>query len=179
MHPDTLPDAPHGRGAHSDAVARWYALRTRSRFEFAVREGLRAAGIEEYLPVHTIETREAGRTQLTKLPIFPGYIFARFVAAREALVVLRTRGVVEILGAAGVPIAIPDEEIANLRSFAGYSRPVKVTRCVPGAVVRVKRGPFAGVAGVVKRVKGAATLTVSVPMLGRAVSVEIDAADLD
>lgn len=170
-------DALQRRGAHARSC--WYALRTRSRFEFAVREGLRASGVDEFLPVHTIETREAGRTQLTKLPIFPGYIFARFVAPRESLVVLRTRGVVEILGAAGVPIAIPDEEIANLRAFAGYSRPVKTSRAVPGSTVRVNRGPFAGVTGVVKRTKGAATLTVAVPMLGRAVSVEIDAADLE
>jgi transcription antitermination factor NusG len=179
------PVARQGREAHSgdDAALlsdlRWYALRLRSRFEFAVRDALHAAGIEEFLPTYTTETRAPGRTQLTTRPLFAGYIFAKFSAAGASNDVLRTRGVAGILGAAGVPTAIPDGEIANLQRMAAKS--VSVSRCsyVAGETVQIARGPFAGVIGEVTRTQGAVRLTVAIPILGRAVSVAIDVADLD
>ena len=75
-------------------MPRWHALRTRSRFEFAVQAGLQAADIEEFLPTFVTETRWSDRTHSTTRPLFSGYIFARFDPA-HAPAVLRTRGVVQ------------------------------------------------------------------------------------
>lgn len=141
-------------------------------------EGLRANGIEEFLPTFTEETRWTDRTRSTTRPLFTGYIFARFDPT-AATTVLQTRGVVQILSIDSQPVAIADQVIADLRRFLDSPAPVASCPYVAGAPVRVARGPFAGVTGVISRVKGATTLTVPVEILGRAVSVQIDAGDVE
>jgi transcription antitermination factor NusG len=158
--------------------AAWFALRLRSRFEFAVRDALAAQGIDQFLPTRAETARWTDRQVVTTKPLFSGYIFGRFdpVAAHDA--VLRTRGVVQILGI-GAPEAVPDAVIANLQRIAAQPSPVSLCPYVAGETVTVARGPFAGVTGVISRVKGASSLSIPVAILGRAVSVAIDAADID
>lgn len=157
---------------------RWFALRVTSRHEFSVDRALRGAGVESFVPVYREETSWTDRTSLTTRPLFAGYAFARFDPS-EAPAVLQARGVVQILGV-GRPEAIPDEVIAGLR-FADGRRAKSVPYCphVAGDVVTVARGPFAGLTGEISRVRGATMLTIPVEILGRAVSVQIDAADVE
>lgn len=144
-----------------------------------MRDQLRAAGVPEFLPTRDEETRWTDRTNLTTRPLFAGYIFAQFdPSSRDT--VLRTRGVVQILSLDQRPEPISDEEIANLRLFvAAAARAEPCAYVAVGSAVRVERGPFAGVEGVVTRAKGAATLTISVEILGRSVSVALDPADVE
>jgi transcription antitermination factor NusG len=149
----------------------------KSRHEFAVRDLLRAAGIEEFLPTREVTTQWTDRIAKVTRPLFHGYIFIRCVQT-DAAQVLRTRGVVQILGVER-PEAIPDEVITNLQRLAAL--PAALAECpyVAGESVVVARGPFAGVAGVISRVQGATSLSIPVEILGRAVSVRIDAADVE
>jgi len=153
------------------------------RYAFAVRDQLRALGIPEFLPVYTEESRWTDRIALVTRPLFPGYIFARFdPETDERIEVLRTRGVASILLIDGRPAAIADAEIADLRRLVRAPRAVRPCPYVAGSTITVARGPFAGVTGIVTRVRGATglttTLTVPVAILGRSVAVEIDAADV-
>lgn len=157
----------------------WYALRVRSRADFAVRDLLRAAGIEEYLPTYDETVKWTDRERVTTRALFPGYIFARFLPS-DSPALLQTRGVVQILGTGnGEYSAIPDVVIADLRRIVGARVPVAGCPYVAGAAVRVAKGPFAGVTGVITRVKNATTLSVPVEILGRSVAVSIDAADVE
>jgi transcriptional antiterminator RfaH len=156
----------------------WHALRLRSRHEFAVRDSLRAANVTEFLPTITVESRWTDRIAIVTRPLFTGYIFARF-AAPDAAQVLQTRGVVQILSVDLRPVPISDAVIADLRRAVESPAPISLCAYVAGETVRVKSGPFTGVAGVISRVKGATTLTIPVEILGRAVSVQIDAADVE
>jgi transcription antitermination factor NusG len=160
------------------SFAQWHALRLRSRQEFAVREALRAEGVEEFLPTFVTESQWTDRTVKVERPLFAGYSFARFVAL-DASRILQTRGVVEILSINQRPIPLSDEVIADLRRVVESPAPVSLCPYVAGETVRVKSGPFAGVSGVIARVKGGATLTIPVEILGRAVNVAIDAADVE
>ena len=169
------------RGAHSPQEptgARWYALKLRSHFEFTVRDALRAADITEYLPTYPEVTRWSDREKTITRPIFAGYLFARFPLARVNEI-RQTRGVIEILSIDHQPVSIPDSEIAALRRAVDSRAQLSPCAYVAGDTVRVERGPFAGVSGVVSRVKGATLLTIPVEILGRAVSVEIEAADVE
>lgn len=159
----------------------WYALRHLSNRAFAVRDALRQAGVEAFLPTYAVETRWSDRTKRSQRPLFPGYIFARFDAANAAEI-LRTRGVYEILSVDCHPEPVPDDVIQNLQRLAARDGG-KVARCpyVAGVTITVERGPFAGVCGVVTRtqgVPGQVKLTIPVQILGRAISVELDAADV-
>lgn len=155
----------------------WFALRLRSRFEFTVEAALAELGFEPFLPVRKDVTRWSDRTKTIIRPLFTGYIFGRFDRRdpRQTARVLQCRGVVAILGKNE---SIPDHEIATLRRVATNATAENCPYEPGSSRVRVVRGPFAGVTGVVTRVKGATTLTIPVEILGRAVSVQIDAADV-
>ena len=122
----------------------------------------------------------AGRTGRSRSNsrFFPGYCFARF-DVREAKPVLGCAGVVAIVGTPGVPSAISENEIDAVRRLldTGLS-------CDPcpfikeGMPVVVTHGPLKGVSGRLVCKGPHAWLVISIELIGRAVSVNIHAADV-
>lgn len=159
----------------------WYALYTRSHFEKSVAAELARKGVEAYLPLVREIHRWKDRMKAVETPVFPGYVFTRLAdTPLERLRVLRTAGVVRILGQAGRIEPIPDIEIESIRklilsraSFAAHPF------LREGAWVRVKRGPLAGVEGYLVRRKNQDRLVISVEMLSQAVATEIDICDVE
>ena len=176
------PSSPgtHGRVAHPSHDRRhapsWHALQLRSRFEFSVSEQLQADGFEHFLPTYFERVRWTDRYKRIERPLFPGYIFARFEPSRSAEIAA-TRGVVHILPIDQQPVPIPDKVIDDLRRVV-VSPSATPAPIIAGTQVTIQRGPFVGVTGKVASVKGKTLLTIPIPLLGRAVSVQIDAADV-
>lgn len=152
----------------------WFALRLRSRFEFAVEAALAEQGFERYLPTRKELTRWSDRSKTIIRPLFTGYIFSRFDRSdpRETARVLQCRGVVQILGQNE---SIPDDQIARLRRIAESPLPVAECPYVAGDTVTVMSGPMAGTSGIVRRTRGADQLVVAIEILGRAVGVQLEA----
>ena len=161
-----------------DTDVRWFALWTRSRHEQVVREQLQHKAIEAFLPTVTRWSRWKDRKKRVDWPLFPGYCFARF-NARERLPVLKCTGVVSIISFEGEPAPIPDHEIHGIRQLVesdlAYD-PCPMIR--EGDMVEVKSGPLKGVVGRLMRKNDKARLVLSVDLIGQAVSVEVDAADV-
>jgi transcription antitermination factor NusG len=108
------------------------------------------------------------------MPLFAGYVFCRF-CFHDRFVVLNTRGVIRILGAGSIFSPVSEDQIADLRvitasGLAALPHPY----LAPGDMVRVERGPLAGVRGMVLRNKGFTSLVVSVEILQRSVVVEVE-----
>ncbi len=95
---------------------RWYALRTRSRYEKLVREQLAKQGIEPLLPTVKRLRQWKDRKKEVEVPLFSGYCFVRF-ALGQRLPVLKTIGVVDIVGSGHCPEPIADEEIAAIQTL--------------------------------------------------------------
>src|SRR5271169_883791 len=77
------------------AEAHWYAVQTRSNFERQVEGELTAKGIDAYLPQYGALHQWKDRKQKVDIPLFPGYLFARFCdSPSRRLLVLQVRGVV-------------------------------------------------------------------------------------
>ena len=152
----------------------WYAVRVRANREKAVSRDLLLAGIPEFLPLYTTESKWSDRTKTIERPLFPGYLFAR-ATPRQFDRVTATRGVVQILSSSLQPTPIPDEEINAVRRLMD-SPAMKLQPCdyTVGELVTVESGALAGQSGIVTRTKGTTRLVVNVVMLGRAVSVELD-----
>jgi transcription antitermination factor NusG len=167
--------APDTRPANT---RRWYAIRTRSRFEERVAAGLTRGGIESYLPVITREVRWSDRVKTHTLPLFAGYLFARFERFADAAQILSVVGVFQILGNNEFD-SISDDVMETLHRIVESPAPVLPLPYVqPGSPVRVRCGYFTDCVGVVVRLKGSVRLVVSIPMLGQSVSVELDARDV-
>ena len=108
-----------------------------------------------------------------ELPLFPGYLFCRF-GRSQSIAVRQTPGVVDVVGFAGRPAAISDEEIQSIRTTTESGHRVQPWAYpVAGDRVRIDCGPLAGVRGVVLRDKGEIRVIVSIELLQRSVAVEI------
>ena len=162
----------------TDTDVMWFALWTRSRHEQVVREQLEQKGVEAFLPTVTRWSRWKDRKKKIDWPLFPGYCFARF-NPRERLPVLKCTGVVNIIGFEGEPAPILEHEIHGIRQLVESDLafdPCPLIR--EGDMVEVKSGPLKGVIGRLLRKGAHARLMLSVDLIGQAVSVEVDAADV-
>jgi transcription antitermination factor NusG len=162
----------------SDARVGWFAIWTKSRHEQVVRTQLEQKEIEAFLPMVARWSRWKDRKKKIDWPLFPGYCFARF-DPQDRLAVLKCVGVVSIVSMEGEPALIPDWEIRGIRQLVesdlAYD-PCPLIR--EGTMVEVSHGPLKGVVGRLIRKNDKARLVLSVDLIGQAVSVEVDAADV-
>jgi transcriptional antiterminator NusG len=157
----------------------WFAIWTRSRHEQVVREQLEKKHIDAFLPTIAKWSRWKDRKKKIDWPLFPGYCFARF-NPDNALAILKCSGVVNIVSFEGKPAPIPDYELDSIRLLV--SSDLQFDPCPmikEGMLVEVVHGPLRGVIGRLMRKDAArARLVLSVDLIGQAVSVEVDAADV-
>jgi transcription antitermination factor NusG len=179
MNPTRSVDRPASAiGRATDTEISWFALWTRSRHEQVVREQLEQKQIEVFLPTVTRWSRWKDRKKKVDWPLFPGYCFARFNTG-ERLPVLKCVGVVSIISFEGEPAPIPQAEIDGIRRLVESDLafdPCPMIR--EGMMVEVIHGPLKGVVGRLVRKNDKARLVLSVNLIGQAVSVEVDAADV-
>lgn len=153
----------------------WYAIRVQSKFENPVSTALRGKGYEEWLPLYRERRCWSDRVRQLDRPLFPGYLFCRFDVRDRLLPILTTPGVVAILGAGKTPISVSDEEIATIHTVIQSGLPALPWPCLTvGDRVLVEGGPLRGVEGIVLNADKVCRLVVSIPLLQRAVAVEID-----
>jgi transcription antitermination factor NusG len=154
----------------------WYALKVRSRSEWRVESNLRNKGYELFLPTYKSRRRWSYQIKTLELPLFPGYLFCR-LDAHQRLPILTTPGVAHIVGIGKTPEPILESEIeairALVRSDAAYE-PCPYVRV--GQSVHVEFGSLCGLTGLVTHLRGKSRLIISVEILMRSVSVEIDEA---
>jgi transcription antitermination factor NusG len=183
--PATASLADDGRALRSavpavdtGAETAWFAVWTRSRHEARVRQQLEQRGIEVFLPTITRWSRWKDRKKRIDWPLFPGYCFAR-IDPRASLPVLTCAGVVSLVSFEGRAAPIPASEIESVRTLV--TSDLKYDPCPllhEGMTVEVVAGPLRGVVGRLVRKGAHARLVLAVDLIGQAVSVEIDAADV-
>lgn len=157
----------------------WFAVWTRSQCETKVEAVLRQLRLEVFLPRVREVSRRRDRRLMLERPLFPGYVFPRFVPARETyLRIANTEGVVRILGQRWDALhAIPDEQVEAVRRIVtatDNARPFPWIRV--GDRVCIVAGPLSGLDGFVQDWRaGRAQFVVSVDLLRRSVAVELPA----
>ncbi len=157
---------------------RWFAIWTRSRHEQVVRDQLLRKQVDVFLPTVTRWSHWKDRRKQIDWPLFPGYCFARF-DPRARTPILACTGVVGIVSSEGAPASIPEHEIDGIRQLVDSELafdPCPFIR--EGMTVEVTHGPLKGVVGRLTRKGAHARLVLSVDLIGQAVSVEVDAADV-
>jgi len=157
----------------------WYAIHTRSNFERQVAHQLSAKLIDTYLPVYREVHRWKDRTKAVEIPLFPGYAFARFVdtcSIRTA--VLRTLGVVRILGSTNRIEPVPDSELEAIRKLLTANVPCyRHPYLSKGVRVRIRRGPLKGLEGYIVRTDRT-KVVISVTLLARSVATVVATGDV-
>jgi len=166
-----------------DGAPKWYGIYTRSRHEFKVNHKLTGKQYNTFLPVVKSLRRWKDRKKYIERPLFSGYLFLRCqMDDYKYLEILKTDGVVRVLGTNKRELSpIPDEEIESVRiltensPFINYHPYVK-----EGDSVEIINGPLAGAKGILlRRELYKSTVVVSVHLLGRSISVEVDSCDIE
>jgi transcription antitermination factor NusG len=154
----------------------WFAVQVRARSEKFVAQVLQNKGFEHLLPLYNVNRQRADRVVGLQLPLFPGYLFCRLDLNSRLLSLFTTPGVVRLLGFGPTPSPVDDSEIDAIRTILKSgrgARPWPMPR--QGERVYIEAGPLSGLEGVLIGEKKNSRLVVSVTLLQRAMSVEIDA----
>jgi transcription antitermination factor NusG len=155
----------------------WYVLHTKSRQEKVVAADLASLGLPHFLPLVSEVRHYADRKAKVALPLFPGYVFVRG-SLDKLYPVDRNKRLVNI-----IPVAAQNElnwelknlNMALLNDVALY--PYEILK--RGTRVEVRSGPLRGLQGLIENRGQADRLVLQVEMLGRAMSLEIEASLLD
>jgi transcription antitermination factor NusG len=156
----------------------WYAAYTRANHEHRVSSGLTERGVEHFLPQYKSLRKWKDRQILLSRPLFPGYVFVH-LALQNRLQVLQVPGVASLVGFAGKPAVVPEDEFARIRELLNRTpgaAPHPFLRV--GRRARVLDGPFAGLEGIIVRRNNRKRLVISLEMIERSVAVELGEASL-
>jgi transcription termination/antitermination protein NusG len=161
----------------ANGSSRWHVLHTLSRQEKALCDDLVVRGIQHFIPL-VRQKRFYGRRKVNvELPLFSGYVFL-LGTLEQAYSADRTGRVARI-----IPVFNQDQmdwELANLQAAMHKSLeldPYPYLRT--GVRVEVRAGPFRGLQGIIETRGNDSRLILQVTLLGKAVSLEIDASLLD
>ena len=157
----------------------WFALYVRHRHEKAVAQVISGKGLEVFLPVYKTAHRWKDRMKDLILPLFPNYVFI-LAGSDQRSFVLSTPGIYDFVRLSGVPAPIPANEIDAVRQAVSHGLNAEPHPFLKsGDRVRVKSGPLGGLEGVLVRKKNFYRLVLSVELLVKSISVEVDVADVE
>ena len=176
------PPAPYLFPSPLEEDQSWFALYVQVKHEREVANRLEQKEIRSFLPLMERWSKRKDRRKKVSVPMFPGYIFVRTILDNYTHVhILKTPGALTILGNSEGPLSIPSFQIENLQTLLKSPDPLTLNPYLKeGNWVRVVRGPLTGCMGILLRLnpkKG--RLIVSVDMICRSVSVELDVEDVE
>ncbi len=173
----TPPLMPHSRV--EDLEQHWYAAYTCANHERRVAEQAERRSLECFLPLYESVRRWKDRRVRLDLPLYPGYVFVR-INLRDRLKLLGIPGVARLVGFDGHPAPVPNEDIETIRACLAGRHPIQPHCYVQrGQRVRVLSGPLAGLTGIVVRQKNRTRFVISLDLLMRSVSVELNSSSFN
>jgi transcription antitermination factor NusG len=154
----------------------WFAVRVRTRAESTVSEFLRGRGIETLCPTYPDRRRYSDRIKTVEAALFPGYLFCS-IDRFDRLPVLSSPGVDYIVGFGHEPHPVDLEEIQAIQAVMRSGLLAKPHPFLKiGQRVRVESGPLVNLEGILLATKSENRLVLSISMLQRSISAELDSA---
>jgi transcription antitermination factor NusG len=169
--------APIAESPNAEPSA-WFALVIHQYKRERCEEMLARLGYEYFSPCVEVVRTWSDRRKCLTVPLFPGYIFCRFNPEKR-LALLRIPGVLGVVGSAKHLHEVSANEIDAIR--VAIRSDLLVEPCpfmAIGKKIKVKQGPLRGVEGVLVRSKTRSRLLLSVGILNRSVSVEVEETQL-
>ena len=161
----------------NQSSTKWYAIHTRSRFEQKVYDGFCSKSIETFLPKVQVMSRRKDRRKKILIPLLPGYVFVHTdLQPEQYWNIIKTVGVVRMVGFEGKPVPANEKEIASLMILNGTDRTVQNRAYIKkGDMVMIMEGPLKGLTGFYLHHKDQHDkVVVSIELLHRSLEVEIE-----
>ena len=151
----------------------WYALKVRTKAEERLHRALTVKGFETFLPTSIDIRRYSDRLKKVRIALFPGYLFCR-LDREHPLTLVTTPGVEAIVGRGGLPEPVPEQEISAIQLVLQSDKTAQPWPYLKsGDRVRVHFGALVGLEGIMIKAKGLDRLVLSVHLLQRSISIEI------
>lgn len=156
------------------ASERWFALQVRTRWESSTAFLLSGKGYQTLLPTYKAKKHGHGKLKDGQAPLFPGYVFCQF-DAQNRLPILVTPGVISVVGRGRVPLPVDESEVAAIQTMVASGLPVEPWPYLElGQRIRIESDALRGLEGILINIKGNHRIVVSVSLLRRSVSLEVD-----
>jgi transcriptional antiterminator NusG len=133
--------------------------------------------IETFLPRVQVMSRRKDRRKRILVPLLPGYLFVHTdMNPYQYWDIIKTYGVVRVIGIEGKPVPVKDEEIVSLRILDGTDRTVRNQAYIKqGDKIMIMEGALKGLTGYYLKHKGKSDkVVVSIELLQRSLAVEIE-----
>ena len=155
----------------------WYAAYTFGKFEKKIYTELLKRNVEAYLPLQKVFRQWSDRVKRIEAPLFPNYIFIKTTDfERRDLTFIH--GISNFVSFENRPAKISDDDIAAIKKLESENIEVE-SNLVEGTLVKVIRGPLAGLQGRLYSRKGKFRFGVRIDAIKQSLSVEIPAAYLE
>jgi transcriptional antiterminator RfaH len=132
----------------------WYLMQTHPRQEDRAESNLKLFGIETLAPRFKDRRRNfyTGEVALHTKPLFPSYIFAKFIANDLYQKVRYTRGIRRLVSLGDSPTVVDEEIIAMIQSRISEDGFARIDENLKqGDKVIIKDGPLRTFAGIFER----------------------------
>lgn len=166
-----------GNHHNAEGQLQWYAVHARSRHEDTVHHGLTKRMIEAFVPKVQVMSRRKDRRKRILVPLLPGYVFVHTdMNPYHYWDIIKTYGVVRIIGIEGKPVPVKDEEMESLRILHGTDRTIRNQAYIKqGDKIMIMEGALKGLTGFYLRHKDKTDkVVVSIELLQRSLAVEIE-----
>jgi Transcription antiterminator len=158
----------------------WYAVYTKSRHEKMAEANLKDRGITTFLPLREVVSRWKDRKKIINIPLFPSYVFVNVDLSDIYHRIVYTKGVLRVVGCNGTPIPVPAEQVEAIKVLVQNKLKYDPYPYLDsGKEVVIKSGPLQGVIGKITEKRSKHTFVLSIDLIKRAVSVEVDVLDVE
>ncbi|MZP54338.1 MAG: UpxY family transcription antiterminator [Bacteroidales bacterium] len=175
MMTDPLPaEEKNGLPVRKKEDPKWYAVYTHPRAEKQVYTRLQEIAIETFLPLQKTYRKWSDRKKLVEKPLLSSYVFVR-VTRKEFPKVYNSNGVVKFVSFEGQPVAIPQNQIDNLRLLVNSDAEIHVTseKFAQGDQVEVISGSLTGLTGELIKVGGKKRVIIRIDKLDQNIVLTI------
>lgn len=158
----------------------WFLAQLKPNCAKIADKHLKRQGFETFLPLEE-ETRERnGKFITTERPLFPGYIFVAFDAARGLWrKVNSTNGITKLISFGREPAIVPQDLVSQIRQrcdASGKLLPPKALQ--PGDQVTLTTGPFTNFVAEVEKIAPDRRVWILMELMGGQTRVSVDPGQL-
>lgn len=131
----------------------WFAIHAKPHQENLAAAQIAKLDLEAFLPLAKQWKSVCGVPRALIQPLFPGYLFARFIPSISFDSVRFGFGVLRVVGCSRFPIPVSPDVIASIQERVRSDGLIELgdDDFQPGDAVRIEQGPFAGFMGKVER----------------------------
>jgi len=153
---------------------KWHVFYVQARHEKKVNDWLLEDGYEPFLPLERVLKQWSQRKKWVEEPLFRSYIFVRIVP-NEIMKVVQIPGIVTYVRYAGNPAIIREQHIEIIRKLlvSDTTFEVSAEKIQLGSEIEIQTGPFRGMKGHVKEIRGNKKLLISLESIEYTVIVEL------